>query len=99
AGDALWVELLVLGWLTDVDADRAAVATKDQRSATPLAPFAEPYRAALEDLLERSHIGPPQAEATFAGPQGLRDGWLTLRVAPITDAEPLTLTRMRKRSI
>ncbi|MCB0109052.1 MAG: hypothetical protein KDE53_24185, partial [Caldilineaceae bacterium] len=99
AGDALWTELIALGWLTDVDADRAAVAAQDQRSATPLSPFAEPYRAALEDLLERSHIGPPQAEATFAGPQGLRDGWLTLRVVPITDAEPLTLTRMRKRSI
>ena len=104
---AIWHDLIANVWLTneDTSGERAEVASKDQRikdtqDVDVLSPDIEPYRQAIEDLLDRSQIGPVQLEATFAARQELREGWLRLRVAssPVEGALPWEASRRRRRT-
>ena len=76
--DKLWKELSDNGWIKPTGGDSAQVLPTDERSSASLSEAFQPYRSAIEGLLERSHISPFDATAAFSGTPEIREGWLKL---------------------
>jgi hypothetical protein len=77
-GPDAWDELIAKKWIEQIDPGRASVRAKDRRSQDPLPADLADKIPEIEDLLDRSHIGPASPEAKFSGPQEIREGWLKL---------------------
>ena len=75
--DDIWRELKEKKWIEEINSTKATVTSKDQRSPTPLQNLKDEIPA-IEDLLDRSHIGPVDLTARFSGRQEIREGWLKL---------------------
>ncbi|WP_405888989.1 hypothetical protein OG762_39325 [Streptomyces sp. NBC_01136] len=81
---ALWRQLADAGWLAPLDDDTALVTPAEQRPPLPtaLAGHADAFTA----LLERPALAQPRQDASFAARPTAREGWLTLRPRPTTNA-------------
>lgn len=90
-GPAAWDELKQKKWIEqidrNIDANKASVTAKDLRSPDPLSADLADKIPELEDFLDRAHIGPVNPAAKFSGPQEIREGWLQLSPAPVTDSK------------
>jgi hypothetical protein len=81
--DSIWAELIEQGWIELInkkDTTRASVTAKDKRGNQSLADSLKDKVAEIEDILDRTHIGPINPGAKFSGPQEIREGWLKLSV-------------------
>lgn len=93
---AVWETLVHSGWLEPMKdpPDTAWVTPTDRRIDHDLdAGFAN-LIPKIEDILARSHIGSPNPNAMFSGPQEIREGWLRLRQT----ADPATKGPSEKKS-
>jgi hypothetical protein len=81
----VWRDLLEEVWIKLLDAKddtRASVIAKDERKKRPLPDSLKDRTVAIEDILDRAHIGPVDPAAKFSGAQEIREGWLKLSQAP-----------------
>ncbi|HET6975848.1 MAG TPA: hypothetical protein VFI24_05970 [Pyrinomonadaceae bacterium] len=77
----IWADLITQGWiklLDENDETRASVVAKDRREKPELSDNVKDKRDEIEDILDRSHIGPVDSTARFSGAQEIREGWLKL---------------------
>jgi hypothetical protein len=79
--DSIWAELIKQEWIelsSPKDSTRASVKAKDKRASQSLAENLKDKVAEIEDILDRTQIGPVNPTAKFSGPQEIREGWLKL---------------------
>jgi hypothetical protein len=81
-GQSVWDELKDKLWISEINPDKASVTAKDRRSKKPLTAGLQDKLAEIEDMLDRSHLGPIDLTARFSGPQEIREGWLKLSADP-----------------
>lgn len=77
-GGTIWERLIEKGWIVALDTNKARVKPKDQRDVPSLGTDMEAKEPKIEDILDSSHIGSVNVQATFAAPQEIREGWLKL---------------------
>ena len=80
-GEAVWARLKEKGWIEEIDPSKARVTPKDRRTDPDLGEDMKDKVAAIEIILASSYIGKVSAQAAFAAPQEIREGWLKLREA------------------
>lgn len=84
-GEAVWARLVERQWIVKLTVEdsqsattRASVVPKDQRTQPDLGEDFAGILPAIEDILEKSHIGKVNTKASFTGQQEFREGWLKL---------------------
>ncbi|NIM12083.1 MAG: hypothetical protein GTO45_25275, partial [Candidatus Aminicenantes bacterium] len=81
-GAGIWEELKETGWIEEIDANRARVVPKDQRTEQQLSGGFAGKEDAIQRILDRGHIVPVDVKAAFADGSEVREGWLKLAHVP-----------------